>query len=117
MAGPSPEGTPLLRLPSEAGRRVLAHRQGAGCREKEQACLTNESRFVVLGASTKIQKDAVIVEHDADCRTAQSLLEMLRPGHIRWDAEWVFRGQGDATWPLLPCAHRLGPWRDFPEFS
>ena len=52
-----------------------------------------------------------------ECSTAQEFLNYLQPRHPRWsspDADklsWIFRGQGDATWQLLPSAMRTD-WFD-----
>jgi hypothetical protein len=47
-------------------------------------------------------------------RTATSFLAALRRSHPRWDGDtgidtgWVFRGQRDAAWKLVPSAFRPG---------
>ena len=46
--------------------------------------------------------------------TAQEYLELLRPSNDLWllppskplDNGWIYRGQGDASWPLLPLVWR-----------
>lgn len=46
--------------------------------------------------------------------TAQEYLELLRPSNDLWllpqskliDNRWIYRGQGDASWPLLPSVWR-----------
>ncbi len=48
------------------------------------------------------------------------LLARFQPDHPDWDGsidQWIFRGQADATWPLLPTAHRDESWVDFPGYE
>ena len=41
------------------------------------------------------------------CRTAMGLLRNLDLLHDRWDkGVWLFRGQNDESWDLLPSAMR-----------
>lgn len=52
------------------------------------------------------------VEHQGfdDART---FLQALHPLSGLWGnapGDWIFRGQSDATWPLLPSAHRAESW-------
>lgn len=55
-------------------------------------------------------------DYTDDLDTARQFLDYLRPSANHWDTHisgklrWVFRGQRDATWRLLPSA-----WRDGPE--
>lgn len=47
---------------------------------------------------------------------AEELIEWLRPNEPRWapyPGHWIFRGQRDSTWPLLPAAFRPASWRAF----
>ena len=42
--------------------------------------------------------------------TVEEALDYLWGGHKRWrGGEWIFRGQGDSTWQLLPSAYRAIP--------
>jgi hypothetical protein len=47
---------------------------------------------------------------------ADELLDALRPLRLEWQpypSEWVFRGQWDVNFPLLPAAYRADAWRPF----
>ena len=54
--------------------------------------------------------EQVIIEHHD---VAAKFLDALRPSHLRWlpalesQHRWIFRGQGNADWGLVPAA-----WRD-----
>lgn len=48
--------------------------------------------------------------------TPEQLLNALRPLDARWQpypGDWIFRGQWDARFPLLPTAHRAKAWAPF----
>jgi hypothetical protein len=48
--------------------------------------------------------------------TAAELLDSLRPPHSWWKSEpksWIFRGQRDWEWTLLPSAFREEAWKSF----
>lgn len=45
------------------------------------------------------------------CRTTKEFLEILRPSNDLWSPNpmsWIFRGQGDGRWNLIPSAFRKG---------
>jgi hypothetical protein len=49
-------------------------------------------------------------------RSAEELIDALRPTSPRWapdPSDWIFRGQRDATWRLLPSAFRREAWEEF----
>ena len=55
-----------------------------------------------------------VVQHDF--RSPRDFIQALHPlsGYWGQDArDWIFRGHSDASWPLLPSAHRTESWRDF----
>ncbi len=51
---------------------------------------------------------------EIQCDSAQEFLQILRPtsktwiqeGHPVWGNSWIFRGQGDSDWPLMPSIWR-----------
>jgi len=53
-------------------------------------------------------------DYTVDLETAEEFLDYLRPSRPHWDTyvqgklRWVFRGQRDASWRLLPSAWRTG---------
>lgn len=52
--------------------------------------------------------------------TAYEFLEALDPLQPRWGGypkAWIFRGQWDSTWHLLPSAYREGAWKPFTTHS
>jgi len=58
-------------------------------------------------------RNGVVVGH---CKTAEDLLAALEPSSRLWRAErwrWAFRGQPDATRPLVPSLLRDGRWLEF----
>lgn len=63
-----------------------------------------------------LQLLAMIEEEDFP--TAREFLEALRPGDRRWQPHstcWLFRGQSDSQWPLIPTAARDKCWVPFSE--
>ncbi len=51
------------------------------------------------------------------CSSAEEFLDVLRPSAEHWCkagtlSPWVFRGQADASWPLMPKALRPGTWAE-----
>lgn len=47
--------------------------------------------------------------HQIDVKTPDEFVDLLNPRSEPWrdaPSSWVFRGQGDASWPLLPSAFR-----------
>lgn len=53
----------------------------------------------------------IVAYERVDFDYAEDLLDALLPRNIRWGENpkrWVFRGQADATWELVPWAHRNG---------
>lgn len=64
-------------------------------------------------AGTKRPNSVPFVETLA---TAEELIDALRPNASRWSpspSDWVFRGQRDWSWELLPAAFRPGAWKFF----
>ena len=56
-----------------------------------------------------MSKEAIIQE---DLSMAEEFIEALLPTNSRWSpvpSDWLFRGQGDAEWPLIPSALRSEP--------
>lgn len=66
-------------------------------------------------------KSAWPIPHD--CLTAEEFLDYLQPRHPRWlsqdsyNSSWIFRGQRDATWKLIPSAMRTDWFADFKEIN
>lgn len=56
-------------------------------------------------------------------KTAEEFLQALRPSNSRWrhanqtETNWVFRGQQDASWPLVPSAWRSAGREKLEELS
>jgi len=60
------------------------------------------------------------IPHLKTCQleTAEALLSELRPSHNQWQPypnEWIFRGQWDSNFKLLPTAYRADSWKPFAE--
>lgn len=46
------------------------------------------------------------------CKTADEFMAQLRPSNHIWDGAlngWVFRGQRDSSWGLVPSVFRIDP--------
>jgi len=54
--------------------------------------------------------------YDKEFGSAEELLEFLSPRNEIWSkrpADWIFRGQEDANWQLVPSAFREKTWDDY----
>lgn len=58
--------------------------------------------------------DQAVTVHEYD--QAAQLIETLRPHHVRWQpspGQWIFRGQWNSMFELVPTAFRRGSWEPF----